>query len=78
MEPLHLFEVSNNINEWSQINILPNDAKQLRNSNTNWNNGAILFVVKIKIYQIFKWIISEDTGEQFYESYDNSILYYQL
>ena len=58
-----LFEVSNNINEWSQINILPNDAKQLRNSNTNWNNGA--FVVDENGNFDSNWIISEDTGEQF-------------
>ena len=58
-----LFEVSNDINEWSQINILPNDAKQLRNSNTNWNNGA--FVVDENGNFDSNWIISEDTGEQF-------------
>ena len=58
-----LFEVSNNINEWSQINILPNDAKQLRNSNTNWNNGA--FVVDENGNFESNWIISEDTGDQF-------------
>ena len=55
--------MSNNINEWSQINILPNDAKQLRNSNTNWNNGA--FVVDENGNFDSNWIISEDTGEQF-------------
>ena len=55
--------MSNNINEWSEINILPNDAKQLRNSNTNWNNGA--FVVDENGNFDSNWIISEDTGEQF-------------
>ena len=58
-----LFEVSNNINEWSQINSLPNDAKQLRNSNTNWNNGA--FVVDENGNFDSNWIINEDNGEQF-------------
>ena len=42
-----LFEVSNNINEWSQINILPNDAKQLRNSNTI--GTMVLSLMKMEI-----------------------------
>tara|TARA_B100000945_G_scaffold89631_2_gene69889 strand:+ start:1484 stop:2710 length:1227 start_codon:yes stop_codon:yes gene_type:complete len=37
-----LFQVSNNLNEWDQIESIPIDAIQLRNSNVDWSDGAFV------------------------------------
>lgn len=38
--PVILYEVAQNNKYWSQINSIPSDAVQLRNSSTDWNIGA--------------------------------------